>query len=827
LSLEKASFAGSVIAFDLAPASGGGKGTGNVCLGAIRSLGRTGYFAYFKESRKQFQSDRVKVSIIIPAYNAAATLSRTLDSISVQTFGNWEGIVVNDGSTDSTAEIAAAFAARESRIRVINRPNGGESAARNTGVAEATGDWLLFLDADDWVAPECLERLTAALQSDASLDAVHCGWVRVAADGTEVSESFRAPDGDLFPTLARRAAFPVHACMVRRALVEEAGRFDTTLRKSPDWDLWQRIARAGAKFGSIPQVLAFYRMTPGSASLEPAEMLRDGLTVLRRGRGADPRVPNPRPEYAGGITDAALRDQEYYLLCWCAGLLLGRGEDARPLLAMLAPFEATVDANAVAQCIFGAALLPACEPPSAWDRLLPRITKNVREFLEQLEKHTSTARLAEKAFAELRNLVVHSSALWRGWAEDAADEIASMRKTMELFTEGSKWLEADRDRWKQAFEAAQTKRDVVEAEWEESLESSKAALADASSRILDFERVVAEKHGALGLAETEISELERKLHLQDTELGAARRELEALHRTVEGQVLALDAAVKRISDLEHALRHDRATVADFQSTTGELEGRMEKYEAELASAHGQIAILERGLAEAEERARFYQQNAELLEELGKWQRSASERAVLIEELQQDPWMRLGLRLHATRRKQQVSPATLYKRSPAPAATSNGRSGDGQPPSSIWRVQISDDCEAHIVYPDEDHEMVQVDILKASGRARWKVQLNRTGLKAAAGMRHVVEFQARAKRPRQFGVGFAKDHEPWSSLGMYRDLLVGPEWQSYREEFVALEDDDRARIHFDLGGSAIGVDLTSVVFRELDVRAAYAAGRTNL
>jgi hypothetical protein len=65
--------------------------------------------------------------------------------------------------------------------------------------------------------------------------------------------------------------------------------------------------------------------------------------------------------------------------------------------------------------------------------------------------------------------------------------------------------------------------------------------------------------------------------------------------------------------------------------------------------------------------------------------------------------------------------------------------------------------------------------------------------------------------------------------MYRDLLVGPEWQSYREEFVALEDDDRARIHFDLGGSAIGVDLTSVVFRELDetVRAAHAAGRTNL
>ena len=278
----------------------------------------------------------MKVSIIVPAYNSAATLGETLHSVAAQTISDWEVVIVNDGSTDGTAAIAGEFARRDERIRILTQANGGESAARNAGIAAARHEWLLFLDADDWIAPAYLERLSAALSADPSLDAIHCGWARVACDGTQVIEQYRPPNGDLFPTLARRAAFAVHACIVRKSLVDSVGRFDTTLGKSPDWDLWQRIARAGAKFGSVPEVLAYYRMTPHSASLDAEQMLRDGLTVLRRGHASDPRVPSPSPQYVNGWTGSTVESQEYYLLCWTAGLLIGSGLDARHLLQMVA-----------------------------------------------------------------------------------------------------------------------------------------------------------------------------------------------------------------------------------------------------------------------------------------------------------------------------------------------------------------------------------------------------------------------------------------------------------------------------------------------------------
>ncbi len=243
-------------------------------------------------------------------------------------------MIVDDGSHDATRAIAEALAERDVRIRVVSQPNGGESAARNTGISHARFEWLLFLDADDWVSPCYLERLTSAIDADPSLDAVHCGWARVAQNGAELIEEYRPPTGDLFPVLARRAAFPVHACLVRRSMVEAAGSFDISLRKSPDWDLWQRIARCGATFGAVPEVLAYYRMMPHSASLDAEQMLRDGLTVLRRGHGPDPRVRNPLPQYANGLTGSTVESQQYYLLSWCAGLLLGAGKDARAATAI-------------------------------------------------------------------------------------------------------------------------------------------------------------------------------------------------------------------------------------------------------------------------------------------------------------------------------------------------------------------------------------------------------------------------------------------------------------------------------------------------------------
>ncbi|NJO55932.1 MAG: glycosyltransferase family 2 protein [Rhodospirillales bacterium] len=138
------------------------------------------------------------VSVVIPACNAAATLSETLDSLIAQRFADWEAIVVDDGSDDDTAAVAAAYAERDARIRLIRQSRSGVCAARNAGIATCLHDWLLFLDADDWVTPDHLLRMTDRLHTSPEIDAVHCGWVRVAPNGARVGEKLGPDDVDLF-----------------------------------------------------------------------------------------------------------------------------------------------------------------------------------------------------------------------------------------------------------------------------------------------------------------------------------------------------------------------------------------------------------------------------------------------------------------------------------------------------------------------------------------------------------------------------------------------------------------------------------------------------
>lgn len=123
-----------------------------------------------------------KISIIIPAYNIEKELGRTLDSILAQTYGNIEAVVVNDGSKDGTGAVMDAYAVKDSRIKAIHKENGGVTSARLRGVAEATGDWIGFVDGDDWIEPDMYERLMKnALEHDADIS--HCGYRMVFPKG--------------------------------------------------------------------------------------------------------------------------------------------------------------------------------------------------------------------------------------------------------------------------------------------------------------------------------------------------------------------------------------------------------------------------------------------------------------------------------------------------------------------------------------------------------------------------------------------------------------------------------------------------------------------
>ena len=123
-----------------------------------------------------------KISVIIPAYNIAPWLGRCLDSVLVQTHRELEIIVVNDGSTDDTAAVADSYAEKDSRVKVIHRANSGVTSARLRGVAEASGEWIGFVDGDDYIEPDMYARL---LQNalDTGADISHCGYRMIVPSG--------------------------------------------------------------------------------------------------------------------------------------------------------------------------------------------------------------------------------------------------------------------------------------------------------------------------------------------------------------------------------------------------------------------------------------------------------------------------------------------------------------------------------------------------------------------------------------------------------------------------------------------------------------------
>lgn len=123
-----------------------------------------------------------KITVVVPAYNTAPWLERSLDSLMAQTYENLEVVVVNDGSTDDTAAVLDAYAAKEPRVRAIHKENGGVTSARLRGVSEATGSWIGFMDGDDVIAPDMYARLMRNAKSH-DADISHCGYQVLFLDG--------------------------------------------------------------------------------------------------------------------------------------------------------------------------------------------------------------------------------------------------------------------------------------------------------------------------------------------------------------------------------------------------------------------------------------------------------------------------------------------------------------------------------------------------------------------------------------------------------------------------------------------------------------------
>jgi glycosyltransferase involved in cell wall biosynthesis len=226
------------------------------------------------------------VSVVIPAFNAAETVAATIESALAQTREPLEVLVVDDGSTDATAEIAERFGPP---VVCIRTPNSGVSRARNAGIERAAGDYVAFLDADDLWRPEKLERQLDALASQEGAEVSTTARIRVDADLNEIERTGVSAFDDPCETLLLEsmALGPVSSIVARRQLLREIGGFDARFSQSADWDLMLRLSlRTG--IAAVDEPLVLYRTTPGNMSSNIELLERDTFAVLNRFYGADP-----------------------------------------------------------------------------------------------------------------------------------------------------------------------------------------------------------------------------------------------------------------------------------------------------------------------------------------------------------------------------------------------------------------------------------------------------------------------------------------------------------------------------------------------------------
>lgn len=206
------------------------------------------------------------VSIITPAYNAGPWIGQAIKSVLEQSHTDWELIIINDGSTDDTAQVVGGF--EDPRITVLHQDNAGVSAARNAGLDHATGDYLTFLDADDLLPAESLALRVAFLQANPQVDIVD-GAVSFCTDDLSRELRLYQPRpqiGPFFEPLARLdgSVFAGVIYMLRRAALGNL-RFQTGLSHAEDLLFYLHFAKDGALYGSVPEVTTRVRVVTGSA----------------------------------------------------------------------------------------------------------------------------------------------------------------------------------------------------------------------------------------------------------------------------------------------------------------------------------------------------------------------------------------------------------------------------------------------------------------------------------------------------------------------------------------------------------------------------------
>jgi glycosyltransferase involved in cell wall biosynthesis len=246
-----------------------------------------------------------RISVIIPTYNRADFIGETIQSVLDQTYADFELIVLDDASTDDTAQVVARFG--DERLTYIYQENNvGETAARNAGFAYARGELVSFLDSDDRMLPHNLETLVALLDVRPEVSVAYGWYYWMDKDGQPIMEEYPkieeqippqidspwpditlrpsglTPEGQILPQLVLVDLMMIGSTLIRRECVEAIGGFGETVQFQGHWDFYLRLARAGYTYACSKQAVAVWRIHPGNRGGYTDVMLASRLAILDR-----------------------------------------------------------------------------------------------------------------------------------------------------------------------------------------------------------------------------------------------------------------------------------------------------------------------------------------------------------------------------------------------------------------------------------------------------------------------------------------------------------------------------------------------------------------
>jgi glycosyltransferase involved in cell wall biosynthesis len=226
-------------------------------------------------------------SIVIPCFNQGQFLDESIFSLISQSYTNWEAIIVNDGSTDKTVEIADKWMKKDSRIKLISQSNKGLSSARNTGIEFSSGEYIALLDADDKYEKDHLLSLLPFFQR--GCDVVFTGYSYFSGTNA-IDHSVRLNKSFNFDHILHGNIVPPVAVAFKRAILQISGGFDESLNSAEDWDLWIRFYKIGSCLGISDEITVKYRISDNSMSRQFLTMYQALKHVSMQAYALDRRI---------------------------------------------------------------------------------------------------------------------------------------------------------------------------------------------------------------------------------------------------------------------------------------------------------------------------------------------------------------------------------------------------------------------------------------------------------------------------------------------------------------------------------------------------------